>query len=335
MLVEGAEGSLEGFLADAETVTDVVGRGGVGEGQTASGRFTEGIEEVVGEITETAFTDALDGEVHLAVRTYLDNGHVEHVTCVGGLGLEDLVIVEQTGTAVVGNHLEAQRRLLLHDGFEFLSAVVLKGCGGLEIALHFGRGHDALRLVVDVDMHQIGTSLLHGHLLLAEGHKEVLHQAPVEKGSEFVDPCHTEKGKIADTGQRGLHGSDEAFALVEIDEHVDFRAGTHLGFHVGFGHEDFADFASVEVGAVVGEARDAQGIVVSEFDHRDGERGEFGLFRRFLRVNDFSVDEMDGAVGQRGELFVVGHDDKRLTHFVAQAEEKAMELLLVVGVERA
>ena len=267
LLVERAEGALEGFLAHSESGAYVVGGGIVSEGEPVAGCGLQLLEQLVGKVAETAFADALDGEVKLAVGAHLHDGGGEHVAGMGGLLLEDLVVVELSGAAVVGNDLESEGRFLLHDGFHFLSAVVVERGGGLEVALHLGRGHDALRFLVDVDVYEVGASLLHGHLLLAEGHEEVLHQSPVEKGSELVDPCHTEEGEVAHAGEGRFECADEPFALVEVDEHVDFRAGAHLAADVGFGHEDFADGSSVEVGSVVGEARDAQGVVVAEFDH--------------------------------------------------------------------
>ena len=44
---------------------------------------------------------------------------------------------------------------------------------------------------------------------------------------------------------------------------------------------------------------------------------------------------MDGAVGEGGELLVVGNDDEGLAETVAEVEEELVELLLVMRVERA
>ena len=44
---------------------------------------------------------------------------------------------------------------------------------------------------------------------------------------------------------------------------------------------------------------------------------------------------MDGPVGNRCQLFVVGDDDKRLAELVAQVEEELVELLLVLRVKGA
>ena len=58
------------------------------------------------------------------------------------------------------------------------------------------------------------------------------------------------------------------------------------------------------------------------------------LFRCGL-VSESAVDHVDGAVGDGGEVLVVGDNDKGLTELVAQVEEKLMELVLVLGVETA
>ena len=54
-----------------------------------------------------------------------------------------------------------------------------------------------------------------------------------------------------------------------------------------------------------------------------------------LLVYHYAVDEVDGAVGERGELFVVGDDDERLSQFVAQPEQPVVQLGLVLRVAAA
>ena len=66
-----------------------------------------------------------------------------------------------------------------------------------------------------------------------------------------------------------------------------------------------------------------------------GVRGWGLLCCRCFGVGHESVDQVDGAVGEGGELLVVGDDDEGLAHLVAQAEEELVQLLLVVRVERA
>lgn len=48
-----------------------------------------------------------------------------------------------------------------------------------------------------------------------------------------------------------------------------------------------------------------------------------------------SVAEVDGAVGDLGEGFVVGDNDESLAELVAQVEEELVEFGLVLGVEGA
>ena len=64
-------------------------------------------------------------------------------------------------------------------------------------------------------------------------------------------------------------------------------------------------------------------------------RVRFCNLRGALLVYHYAVDEVDGAVGERGELFVVGHDDERLAQFVAQAEKEIVQLRLMLRVEAA
>ena len=44
---------------------------------------------------------------------------------------------------------------------------------------------------------------------------------------------------------------------------------------------------------------------------------------------------MDGAVGNGGEMLIVGHDDKRLAKLITQIEEQLMQFGFVLGIERA
>ena len=88
----------------------------------------------------------------------------------------------------------------------------------VEITLYLGRGNDAIALLVDVDMHDVGVAEHHALLLLAEWAEDVLHQPPAQEGSVFVDPFHFEIGEVAHFSQWGFGGSDEALILIEIDE---------------------------------------------------------------------------------------------------------------------
>ena len=65
-----------------------------------------------------------------------------------------------------------------------------------------------------------------------------------------------------------------------------------------------------------------------------GRVSGFGGHRGFGR-DHAAVGEVYGAVGEGGQVFVVCDDDEGLLHFVAQAEEEAVQLVLVVAVEAA
>ena len=43
-----------------------------------------------------------------------------------------------------------------------------------------------------------------------------------------------------------------------------------------------------------------------------------------------AVAHVDGAVGDGGQLLVVGHDDEGLAELVAEVEEELVELLLIL-----
>ena len=47
-----------------------------------------------------------------------------------------------------------------------------------------------------------------------------------------------------------------------------------------------------------------------------------------------AVDDVDSAVGELGQFFVVRHDNERLSQFVAEFKEELVQFGLVVGVER-
>ncbi len=265
VFIERAHGSLEGFLAHTKALLNVGGRGLVGEGQT-SVSLLKLVAQLVGKVAEAALANALQRKVEFTVGANVDHSGSEHIAGMRLL-LKNLIVVDKAGTAVIGNHLEAKGRFLLHNHFHLLTSMILGGQSALQIALHFGRGHNALRLLVDVNVHQVAAPLLHGHFLFAEGHKEVLHQSPVKKGTILVHPCHLQKGEIAHTSQRGFESAHETFALIEINKHVDLRARAHGALHVGFGQEYLAQVAAIEVGAVVGETGDAQCVVVAKVYH--------------------------------------------------------------------
>lgn len=137
VFIESSYCALEGFLAHAEAFADVVGVAVVAVGKVVGRHIAEFFEELVGEVAEASFADALEREVEFAVGTNVYNGGVVDVAGVR-LGLEYLVVVDESRAAVVGDDFEAKGRFLLYDDFHFLSAMVFAGLCRLEIAFHFG-----------------------------------------------------------------------------------------------------------------------------------------------------------------------------------------------------
>ena len=258
--VECAEGLLEGFFAHAEAFGDFPGGRFVGVGEGAAG-FFEGFEECGGEVAEFALADFLQREVEAAVGAHVHHGCFQPVAAMG-LG-ENLIVIDHACKAVVHDDLEAEGRFLPDERVDLHASVVEAGTGVSDKAVDFRRAHDAPRLLVHINVHKVFAPLFHLHFLFAEGHEEVFHQSPREKCAVFVHPCHFEKGEVAHLAEWLFGGADEELFLVEIDKHVHGIAWVHLGTHIVFGHQYLADFAAVEVGSVVGKARDGQSVVFS------------------------------------------------------------------------
>ena len=102
--------------------------------------------------------------------------------------------------------------------------------------------------------------------LLAERHKEIFCQPPVHKGSVAVGPGHAQVGKLSHLGIGALCRGHETVALVQIDKHLHFVSRVLVLPGIFLGHQH-VNAVAVEHGTVVGEADDAQFIVVSQF-HR-------------------------------------------------------------------
>ena len=85
----------------------------------------------------------------------------------------------------------------------------------------------------------VALTLLHLHLLLPEGDKQVFHQAPVEKGTKVVDPCHFEIGKIAHLCQGLTHGGHQTLVLVQIDEDLYLLTDLDGGGNFALRQQDF------------------------------------------------------------------------------------------------
>lgn len=135
----------------------------------------------------------------------------------------------------------------------------------VEVALNLGRGNDAVALLVDVDMHDVGVAEHHTFLLLAEWAEDVLHQPPAQKGSVFVDPFHFEIGEVAHLCQRGFGGCYEALFLVEIDEDIQLVADADILWDVAGRKEDFSLVTTIEIQTEIYFLYDAKAIVIAEF----------------------------------------------------------------------
>ena len=68
----------------------------------------------------------------------------------------------------------------------------------------------------------------------------------------------------------------ECGLLVKVDKDAHDVARPHFVLNIGFGHKDFAHFAAIKVGAVVGEANDGEGVVLSE-KHYSIRNEELGI----------------------------------------------------------
>ena len=135
---------------------------------------------------------------------------------------------------------------------------------GLLELLNLAGADDAVGLVVDVAIDEVAVSFQHAHFLLAEGAEEVFHQAPVEVGPVFVGPGAFEIGELTHLDEGVLGGGNEAFLLVEIEEHVE--GVTHLGAlgNIAFGQQDVANLAAFEIDSVVFLTQDFQLVAFAQ-----------------------------------------------------------------------
>ena len=162
--------------------------------------------------------------------------------------LKYLVFIEQAGKAVVHNHLEAEVGLLPHKQLHFITGAIGR-TRSVEKLVDLGRSHDAVTLLVDVDIHDMAVAYHHLSFHLVERTKEVFHQSPTKKSPVFIHPFHFQIGKVSHLGQRFLGGGDGAFVLVEIDETLHLVARLQPFGHIALGHEDVSLAASVEIHA--------------------------------------------------------------------------------------
>lgn len=219
-----------------ETLVDVVGFALVAK-VTLAVVVQEILVEGFGEIGCLLDAGLLQGDIYLSVRT--DSSDVALHLVTGMDVLEDLVLIEETRILVVDDNLEAEVCLLPDKEIHLVTMLVVRMVF-VEITLNLGRGNDAIALLVDVDMHDVGVAEHHTFLLLAEWAEDVLHQPPTQKGSVFVDPFHFEIGEIAHLCQRGFGGCYEALFLVEIDEDIQLVADACVFRYVAGWKEDFS-----------------------------------------------------------------------------------------------
>ena len=261
LLVEVANSTLVNLLAHVETLVDVIGLALVAKVALAV-VVQEILVEGLGEIGSLLDAGLLQGDIYLSVRTNSSDVSLHLVTRVDVL--ENLVLLEQTWILVVDDNLEAEVGLLPDEEIHLIAMLVVRMVF-VEITLNLGRGNDAIALLVDVDMHDVGVAKHHALLLLAEWAEDVLHQSPAQEGSVFVDPFHFEIGEVAHFSQWGFGGSDEALILIEIDEDIQLVADASVFRNVAGWKEDFSLISTIEIQTEIYFLYDAKAIVIAEF----------------------------------------------------------------------
>lgn len=244
-----------------ETLVDVVGLALVAKVALAV-VVQKILVEGLGEVGCLLDAGLLQGDVYLSVRTNSSDVALHLVT--GMDVLENLVLIEKTRILVVDDNLEAEVGLLPDEEIYLIAMLVVRMVF-VEITLNLGRGNDAIALLIDVDMHDVGVAEHHALLLLTEWAEDVLHQPPAQEGSVFVDPFHFEIGEIAHLSQWGFGGSDEALFLVEIDEDIQLVADADILWDVAGRKEDFSLVTTIEIQTEINFLYDAKAIVIAEF----------------------------------------------------------------------
>lgn len=135
-----------------ETLVDVVGLALVAK-VTLAIVVQEILVEGFGEIGSLLNAGLLQGDVYLSVRTDSSDVALHLVTRMDVL--EDLVLIEETRILVVDDNLEAEVGLLPDEEIHLITMLVVRMVF-VEITLNLGRGNDAIALLVDVDMHDVG-----------------------------------------------------------------------------------------------------------------------------------------------------------------------------------
>ena len=244
-----------------ETLVDVVGLALVAKIALAV-VVQEILVEGFGEIGCLLNTGLLQGNVYLSVRTNSSDVALHLVTRVDVL--EDLVLIEETRILVVDDNLEAEVGLLPDEEIHLVTMLVVRMVF-VEITLNLGRGNDAIAFLVDVDMHDVGVAEHHALLLFAEWAEDVLHQAPAQEGSEFVDPFHFEIGEVAHLSQWGFCSSDETLFLIEIEEDIQLVADADILRNVAGCKEDLSLITTIKIQTEIYFLYDAKAIVIAEF----------------------------------------------------------------------
>ena len=83
----------------------------------------------------------------------------------------------------------------------------------------------------------------------------------------MVDPCHFERGELADLGIRVFGGGDGTFFLIEVDKHFHFVTDVHIVSHIALGQEDLALLAAVKIQAEIDLLDYSEDTVVSKGEH--------------------------------------------------------------------
>ena len=185
--------------------------------------------ENVSKVPHAGLAFLLQGKVNLAVGTYsLDIG----LHAVANVQfLEDLRVEEHSAELVVDDDLYADVCLVPDEDVHLVARPVRREVLA-KVALHLGAGHEAVALLVHVDVDNVALSLHHLYLLFAEGNEKVLHGSPMEEGAEVVHPGHFQESEVAHLCQRCLGGGNQAFFLIQIDKDADFVSHVHSFWNI-------------------------------------------------------------------------------------------------------
>jgi hypothetical protein len=237
ILVERADGLLEGLFAEAEGVADFLGQAAVVEREAAAGGLELGEDGFTG-VGDAAVAGAAEGEVHLAV-----GPDVAHVTLDDRADLQragDVRVINQAAVGVVDDEIVAEWALAGDEQVHRLAFVIGRR-REVEAAVEAGAGDEAVGLVIEHHLHDDPVAGVERAVLLAGGQEQILAEAPVEKEADAgIDADHLQIGELADDGVGFLRGGDEAVLGVAVDKHLELVARHGTGRDVFGGQEDFA-----------------------------------------------------------------------------------------------